>query len=110
MARRRDPSAEPTAGLPPTRADFGGGCYRRRILLEAEGAEARGELADDFHHFAVRLRHDDARVVEVRGEDVRVPWVTCPGALAPLRRMEGVALSRTLPGILRHTDAREQCT
>jgi hypothetical protein len=96
--------------LPPTRADFGGGCYRRRIVLEAEGSEVRGELADDFHHFAVGLRHDGERAVEVRGEDVRVPWLTCPGAVEPLRRMEGVRLGRALPEIVRHTDAREQCT
>ncbi len=70
----------------------------------------RGELADDFHHFGVRLRHDGKCAVSVEGEDVRVPWTTCPGAIAPLRRMQGVALSALLPGLLRRTDARAQCT
>jgi hypothetical protein len=94
----------------PTRDDFGRGCYRRAIVLEADGREVRGELADDFHHFAVRLRHDGERTVEVHGEDVRVPWTTCPGAVAPLRRMEGAPLGASLPALLRHTDARAQCT
>lgn len=94
----------------PTRSDFGSGCYRRAIVLEADGAEVRGELADDFHHFAVRLRHDRERAIEVHGEDVRVPWATCPGAVEPLRRMEGTPLDRSLPDLVRHTDARAQCT
>ncbi len=94
----------------PARSDYGHGCYRRTILVEAAAGEVRGELADDFHHFAVRVRHDDAAVCEIDGEPVRVPWTTCPGALTPLRRMEGVALELPLLELLRHSPAREQCT
>jgi hypothetical protein len=94
----------------PAREDYGRGRYRRCIVLEARGREVRGELADDFHHFAVRVVHDGARATAVEGEDVRVPWVTCPGAVAPLRRMEGAPLGRSLADLERHTDARAQCT
>lgn len=94
----------------PARADYGDGCYRRSIRLEATGREVRGELADDFHHFAVVVRHDGDRVVDVAGEDVRVPWTTCPGAIAPLRRMEGATLATPLLDLVRYTAPREQCT
>jgi hypothetical protein len=94
----------------PVRSGYGTGCYRRCIVLEASRDEVRGELADDFHYFGVRLHHDGERATSVEGEDVRVPWTTCPGAVEPLRRMEGVELAVRLPGLLRHTDARAQCT
>lgn len=101
---------KPLAQELPVRGDYGGGCYRRGILLHAEPGALRGELADDFHHFAVRIRHDGDAVLEVRGEDVRVPWTTCPGALEPLRRMQGSRFSASLFELLRHTSPREQCT
>ena len=94
----------------PTRSDYGSGCYRRAVRLESEGREVRAELSDDFHHFAVQLRHDGVHAIEVRGEGVRVPWITCPGAVDPLRRMEGAALASPLRTLLRHTDAHAQCT
>jgi len=94
----------------PPRSDYGTGCYRRAIRVRCEGDAVVGDLADDFHHFAVRVRHDGAAVTEVSGDGVRVPWTTCPGALEPLRRMEGVALSQPLLQLVRHTPAREQCT
>lgn len=100
-----------TAASPiPARADYGAGCYRRAIRLEAESGIVRGELADDFHHFAVTLRHDGERVTAIEGEPVRVPWTTCPGALAPLRRMQGILLDLSLREVTRHTPARAQCT
>ena len=102
--------AKPDRETLPLRDDYGSGCYRRCIVLEADGDTVRGELADDFHHFGVSLRHDGERALEVVGEDVRVPWTTCPGALEPLRRMEGAPLSRAVRDLLRHTSAREQCT
>ncbi len=79
-------------------------------MLEAGEGVARGELADDFHHFVATVHHDGERVTRVDGKPVRVPWTTCPGALAPLRRMEGVDLSLPLLDLTRHTPAREQCT
>ena len=94
----------------PARADYGGGCYRRAIVLDAEPGRVRGELADDFHHFAVEIRHDGRTVTAVDGEPVRVPWTTCPGALAPLRMLEGAPLATPLLDLARRSPAREQCT
>ena len=84
--------------------------FRRSIALESRGGEVRGELADDFHHFAVRVVHDGERAVAVEGEDVRVPWTTCPGAIEPLRRMVGAPVSDRILEVFKHTRPREQCT
>jgi hypothetical protein len=112
-ARRTGSGKTPLPDLP-LRADYGEGCFRRCIVLESSWSgsrgEVRGELADDFHHFAIRLGHDDQRALQIEGEDVRVPWTTCPGALEPLRRMEGAPLSQSVLEIYRHTFPREQCT
>lgn len=103
-------SRQESAERLPERSDYGSGCYRRCIVVEASGRRVRGELADDFHHFAVNLEHDGRRVVAVRGEAVRVPWATCPGALEPLRRMEGAPLDAAPDALHRFTDPRAQCT
>jgi hypothetical protein len=94
----------------PLRPDYGEGTYRRCIVLEAGPGRARGELADDFHHFAATLRHDAGIVTGVEGEAVRVPWTTCPGAVAPLAGLIGARLVTDFAEVARHTDPRAQCT
>ena len=73
------------------RADYGNGCYRRAIKLEGDPASVRGELVDDFHHFAVDLRVDAGHVQEITGEDIRVPWTTCPGVATEFASVVGGA-------------------
>ena len=92
------------------RRPYGTGCYRRRIELRASDGEAHGELGDDFHHFSVGIRHDDAYVTGIEGEPRRIPWTTCPGALVPLQRMKGAPLDASLLDLARHAPAKEQCT
>jgi len=104
MSRRRE---APTV---PLRSDYGHGSYRRCIVLEAGPGRARGELADDFHHFAATLDHDGAAVTAVRGEAIRVPWTTCPGAVDPLRHLVGAPLRADASAVARHADPRLQCT
>jgi hypothetical protein len=94
----------------PIRDDYGRGTYRRRIRLVASGDEIQGELADDFHHFAVRLRHDGERVVDIEGEDIRVPWTTCPGAMAAGKQIVGAKLTLSLLEVARQANLRAQCT
>ncbi len=92
------------------REGYGSGAFRRAIRMEADADGGRAELVDDFHHFAVRVEVREGEVVDIEGEDVRVPWTTCPGALEPLRAMIGAPLTRSLPALRAHTDARVQCT
>ena len=67
-------------------------------------------LGDDFHHFAVAIAHDGARVTAIEGEPRRIPWTTCPGALVPLQAMKGAPLGDPILNLTRHAPAKAQCT
>ena len=102
--------ARPVPDEIPMRPDYGRGSYRRCIVLETVGDGVRGELADDFHHFAVTVEHDGRAVTAARGEGIRVPWTTCPGAIPALRALVGAPLSDSFLETLRYADPRAQCT
>jgi len=84
--------------------------FHRKIRLVAGDGHASGDLADDAHHFRVRITHDGSHVTSVEGEAVRHPWTTCPEATGPLRAVAGMALSRDCAAIGAHTQARANCT
>lgn len=74
--------------------------YHRSVLLSGSDREVCAEMADDAHHFRVRLTHDGERIVDLEGEAVRYPWTTCPGSaerLATLRDMPLFASSQSRP-------------
>lgn len=102
--------AKPAQPTVPIRDAYGTGIFRRRIRLRQEPGVASGELEDDFHHFAATVRHDGERVTGATGVASRYPWTTCPGAVDPLARLRGLALSRSLRSVARFTDPRAQCT
>lgn len=58
--------------------------YRRRFVVAPEAGSVRTELEDDYHCMAVTLRHADGVVTAVEPVMHRVPWTTCPGAVAKL--------------------------
>jgi hypothetical protein len=60
--------------------------FRRRIRVSPSPGRVCAKLEDDFHHMVVTLRHADGLVVEARGEQIRAPWTTCPGAIEQLAR------------------------
>jgi hypothetical protein len=78
------------------------------LISESDGV--RGELEDDFHHFQAEVRHRDGKVSSLEGRGMRVPWTTCPDALAALRQLQGRALSRSLRTLARGIDPQSQCT
>jgi len=94
----------------PLRESYGRGAYRRQIRLISESGAVRGELEDDFHHFRAVMRHRGGKVSRLEGQGVRVPWTTCPDALAALEQLEGRALSRSLRTLARGIDRQSQCT
>jgi hypothetical protein len=103
MSETREPRVPELEG-------YGSGTFRRRVALEGREGRVVGELQDDFHHFAIDVTHDGERVTAVRGGDLRVPWTTCPGALAPLEGLVGLELTPTLRAAPRYTDPRAHCT
>jgi hypothetical protein len=84
--------------------------YRRKSIAIAGEFETSAAMEDDFHHFAVRLRHDGTHVTEVTGEAVRFPWSTCPGAVAVLDRLIGSPIRPSAADPGPKTHIAEHCT
>ncbi len=81
------------------------GIFRRRVVAEAGPGTVWSAVEDDLHHFEIELEHDGRLVTAARGNPVRVPWTTCPGAVERLRDLVGQPLSGKVPG-----DPRQACT
>jgi hypothetical protein len=79
------------------------------MVVAAPGV-VEGGLEDDFHHFTVRLQHDDAVVTAVEATAHRWPWTTCPDAAGPLHGLEGMELSPRCLAVGEHGDPRLHCT
>jgi hypothetical protein len=76
-------------GQPPEIAGTMEQSYQRRILVRRDSDAIAVDLEDNFHRFGVRLGVRSNRVSEVSGTAGRVPWTTCPGALAALDDLRG---------------------
>jgi len=86
------------------------GRFRRAIRILAEPGGARAEVEDDFHHFAVAIRHDGGYVTEARGRAIRHPWSLCPMAAGELARLRGLPVTTDPTAVYRHIEPRLQCT
>lgn len=58
--------------------------YRRRVRVVPEERAVLAMLEDDMHCMAVILCHDGKTVRSVEAVPERMPWNTCPGAVAKL--------------------------
>ena len=93
--------------LPPNPARI----FHRMIGLERHSPGCVvAALADDAHHFALRLGHEANRVTRVEGRALRFPWTACPGAPERLHDLAGMALSPRCTVVGSRTKARENCT
>lgn len=86
------------------------GAYRRAIRLKAEAGQVEAEIEDDFHHFAVTVRHDGDHVTEATGRAVRYPWSQCPMATGALAGLRGLPIGPDATAVYRHVDPLGQCT
>ena len=81
--------------------------FRRRIVVEPREGAVLAMLEDDIHCLAVVLRHDGARVTSVEPQFDRLPWTTCPGAMAKLvETFAGLPLSE----VTARRDKKQNCT
>lgn len=86
------------------------GWFRRAIRILAEPGVARAEVEDDFHHFAVAIRHDGGDITEARGRAIRHPWSLCPMARDALPSLCGLPVTTDPTAVYRQVDPRLQCT
>ncbi|HZJ26727.1 MAG TPA: hypothetical protein VFF40_06915 [Acidimicrobiia bacterium] len=87
------------------------GAYRRRIRVEhLTDTTVRAALEDDFHHFVVEMRHDNARAIGFTASSMRWPWSTCPDAAGQLAALDGMALSPRCTAAAAVANPRLQCT
>jgi hypothetical protein len=81
--------------------------YRRRFRVTPGPGEVMCELEDDNHCMAVTVRHRDGVATEVRAEQPRAPWTTCPGAVA---KVEQTFTGTPLEAFARRGEKTANCT
>ncbi len=99
------------ADMAPLDPNYGSGCYRRVVLLDAPDARTVvAALEDDPHAFSIRIGHDGLRVTSVNAHAERHPLSTCSGAVRPIVALVGASLSQASLELKRHADPRANCT
>jgi hypothetical protein len=69
--------------------------FRRRIIVTPAPNRVSSEVEDDYHCMGVTIHHDGKTANSIEAVMQRVPWTTCPGALAMLEKtFTGVPLDR----------------
>lgn len=86
------------------------GIFRRAYRFDIGDGTVTGEMADDFHHFALTMAHDGRRVTDIGGEGLRTPWNTCLKAPNALAALNGLALQDDPATFIRQSNSRMQCT
>jgi hypothetical protein len=81
--------------------------YRRAVRVEPQAGAVTALLEDDLHCMAVRLRHDGSTVRSVEAFGDRMPWTTCPGAVAEL---EGTFAGVPLAQVTARREKQRNCT
>ncbi len=91
--------------------DYGNGIYRRALRLTNRApGEVFGELEDMVHAMRCSISHADGVVTAVKGEFVRWPMTTCPGAVAQLQMLVGIRLDTPVGWFFSEGRARRNCT
>ena len=91
--------------------DYGKGCLRRHILVEAhDDMTVTAALEDDCHAFAIALKHDGEKITDINATWERHTTSTCPGALEQIKSLIGCPLSGNLLSHRRFTDPTQNCT
>ncbi len=94
----------------PPNPRYGQGVFRRRIRLENRPGEVFGALEDTNHGFRVTVRHDGQVVTAIEAEPMRVPFTTCPGAVANLQRLVGCPIAGSAKELTMSAGASSNCT
>ena len=60
--------------------------FRRRFIVSPASGRVSSEVEDDYHCMGVTIHHDGRVATKVESVMQRVPWTTCPGAVAQLEQ------------------------
>jgi hypothetical protein len=67
--------------------------FWRRFIVTPMVGQVVSEVEDDYHRMRVTIQHDGTIATSVKGEMIRAPWTTCPGAPVQLEKtFTGMAL------------------
>jgi hypothetical protein len=81
--------------------------FRRRFIVTPASDRVSSEVEDDYHCMGVTIHHDGRIATKVESVMQRVPWTTCPGAVAMLEQtFTGVPLD----GFAARGEKRANCT
>ena len=94
----------------PENPDYGSGCFRRRIRLRASQHQVIAELEDHNHSFRLILDHDGTSVTAINADTLRIPFSTCPGAIAPLQALTGLPITEDSQALLARSNPSANCT
>jgi Protein of unknown function (DUF2889) len=81
--------------------------FRRRIIITPGSNRVSSEVEDDYHCMGVTVHHDGSTATRVEAVMQRVPWTTCPGAVAMVQQtFVGVPLN----GFVARGQKKSNCT
>jgi hypothetical protein len=60
--------------------------FRRRFIVTPAPGRVSSEVEDDYHCMGVTIHHDGRVATKIESVMQRVPWTTCPGAVAQLEQ------------------------
>ena len=86
------------------------GLLRRAVALRARNGEVRAAVEDDYHHFRVRVLHQDGVVTGVSSEALRIPWTACAFAGDDWSGFTGLPLEPRSSAIAVRAEMRLYCT
>ena len=81
--------------------------FRRRFIVTPGSDRVSSEVEDDYHCMGVTIHHDGRVATKIESAMQRVPWTTCPGAVAQLEQtFTGVPLD----GFAARGEKKANCT
>ena len=70
--------------------------YHRRITIRPADGVLEAQMQDHCHHVRVEFTHADGRIESAAAQGIRLPWNTCPLALAGVGRLAGMEVDDAL--------------
>ncbi len=70
--------------------------YHRRITIRPGPQVLEAQMQDHCHHVRVEVTHAGGRIESAAAQGIRLPWNTCPLAIAGVGRLGGMMVQEAL--------------